>query len=379
MKRSGYGTATALLEVEACGFDADTMMRSRAAWKSLLWTMPIARISLALAVLLAPADARAWKVLTSQFSQGGMRHPGASNYAFAPSSPAPGPKLLVFLPGTGGVVDGSLDFLNEAAKEGYYVVGLAYRNDNSHTDLCGCMAACMDLMEQQNVTGVDNKFYSADTAQGFLPKYNSIEHRLARLLGYLKANNVDGNHFDWTQFVKGNDPSWSRIVVAGASGGGNAAAWILKNKAARGALTFSAPNPDLNVDQPTDASVTDWTSSGPHGTCKKNSGLPTWITSGWGAHLMVYDDVRDEAYTATWGGHNIPAVINAIGGLSNLLFNDGGTPSGRWITRVTNTTNCGGSHPHHSEPISDCAGHDANGRPMHHGVWDYMLKTALTF
>jgi hypothetical protein len=95
--------------------------------------------------------------------------------------------------------------------------------------------------------------------------------------------------------------------------------------------------------------------------------------------LIVYDDSRDKAYTnnnnpdtGAWPGHNIPDAVGAIGGLSELPFQDGGTPSGRWITRIDNTTGCGGNNPHHSEPITNC-GLD------HHGVWNYMLDKVLTF
>jgi hypothetical protein len=333
-----------------------------------------------LVLLLATSEAFGWVVKTSEFSEGRMKNPDQSNFAFAPASPAAGPKLLLFLAGSGAKLEGYTDFMEEAAKDGYYVIGLAYRNDHSHTDLCGCMAECMGLMEQQNVTGIDNGFYSGDAGQGFLPKYNSIDHRFSRFVNYLKDHNVDGGHFNWTQFLDANgDPRWSKIVVAGHSGGGNAATWILKNKAPIAALTFSAPNANLYVAQPTDASLTPWTAAGSHGTCTKNGEVPDWITSGFGAHLLVYDDARDEAYAGVWSGHNIPAVIGAIGGLTELRFSDGGAPSGRWITRVTDSTHCGGNNPHHSEPISNCAGQDAGGRPRHHGVWDYMLKTALTF
>jgi hypothetical protein len=108
-----------------------------------------------LVLLLATSEAFGWVVKTSEFSEGRMKNPDQSNFAFAPASPAAGPKLLLFLAGSGAKLEGYTDFMEEAAKDGYYVIGLAYRNDHSHTDLCGCMAECMGLMEQQNVTGID--------------------------------------------------------------------------------------------------------------------------------------------------------------------------------------------------------------------------------
>jgi len=334
----------------------------------------------AAALLFLASPAFAFTVPTSDFSQGKIKNPDQLNIALVPASPAAGPKLLLFLPGTGAAVERYSGFLNEAAQNGYYVIGLACRNDKAHSALCGCMAACMDAMEEQNVTGVDNGFYSGDKAQGFPPQDNSIEHRFNRLIHHLENHNIDGGHFKWTQFLDADGrPRWARIVVAGHSGGGNAATWILKNKKPIAALTFSSPNATLLADQPTDASLTPWTAAGAHGRCTRNGLVPDWITRGFGAHLIVYDDARDHAYTAEWAGRNIPAVIGAIGGLTELKFTDGGTPSGRWITRVTDTAHCDGDNPHHGEPVSDCAGLDAGGRPRHHGVWDYMLKTAQTF
>lgn len=366
----------------------------------------IAAISLLTAALAAAPPAQAftgfsWWASTDNFTDARTQRDAAQagvydhNWAYLPSqldTSRGGPTLLLFFAGSGAELDGYTNFMEEAANQGYVVVGLAYRNRHSHTALCGCMANCMGFLEQQSVTGAPNGFYADETAAGRGPNENSVAYRLEHFLGYLQDNNLDGGHFDWRQFLafdaSGNyqGPRWPRIVVAGHSGGGNLAAWILKNRAVVGALTFSSPNPDLEVAQPTDLTITPWAVGGSHGTCspQSTSDLPDWITNGFGAnsaYLMVYDDAHDGAYTTTWNGHNIPAVVRAIGGLSELLFLDGGTPSGRWITR-TNTfvhTACGTNNPYHTEVIGNCAGLDASGRPYHHGVWDYMLRTALTF
>ncbi len=334
------------------------------------------------ALVVGSPPALAHLVHTSDLHESKLQDQQAANYAFVPKEPAAGPKLLLFLPGSGSKLESYTDFMQAAADRGFYVIGLAYRNDHSHTDLCGCMAACMGQMEEQNLTGVDRGFYSADAAKGITPKLNSVNHRLKLMATYLKGQTIDGKTFDWTTFLDANgEPAWGRIVVAGHSGGGNLAAWILKNKAPLGAITFSAPNPNLDVKQPTDAGVSPWTATGGHGTCTKNKGLPDWVTPGFGAHLLVYDDVRDHAYTTAWDGHDIPGVIKAIGGLTEVHFRDGGNPSGRWITRETESSAsaCGDKNPHHSEPITNCAGNDGSGKPAHHGVWSYLLAVALSF
>jgi hypothetical protein len=62
--------------------------------------------------------------------------------------------------------------------------------------------------------------------------------------------------------------------------------------------------------------------------------LPEWVTSGFGGHLFVYDDVRDPAYTATWAGHDIPAVLKKIC-LHEDRFQDGGNATGHEVWNET--------------------------------------------
>ena len=325
--------------------------------------------------LVAAASAHALEVDTSAFTASDTANPTDNNYAFVPALPASPARLLLFFPGTGASLANYTDFLQQAQSRGYYVIGLAYRNEESPSGMCGCMASCMGFFEQQQVSGADNGFYSADDANGVTPAANSVNYRLQAFLTYLKNHNV-GSGFDWNQFwyAAGGHPYWSRIVVAGHSGGGNMATWILKNTNAVGAIAFSAPSTILDADQPAAgmSDVTPYYVGGPKGTCSPTFATPNWVTSGFGGHLMVYDDSRDGAYTGSWAGRYIPLVVDTIGGLTELLFSDGGTPSGRWITRIDNTTTCTGSRAHHNEPVMNC-GLD------HHGVWNYLLDKALTF
>ncbi|HKA90369.1 MAG TPA: hypothetical protein VKE22_22055 [Haliangiales bacterium] len=327
--------------------------------------------------LLAGSSARGLEFETNAFTSSGTANPTDDNYVFVPSQPASPARLLLFFPGSGSSLFQYTTFLQHAATRGYYVIGLAYRNEHSPAGLCGCMAACMGELEHQNVSGVDNGFYSADASAGITPALNSVNYRLHAFLDHLNAAHIGGG-FDWSQFwyAPGDHPYWSRIVVAGHSGGGSMATWILKNSNAVAAIAFSAPSIILDADQPGPAmsGVTPYYVGGAKGTCSSwlNFAPPSWVTPGFGAHLMVYDDSRDTAYTGSWAGHDIPIVVNTIGGLTELLFSDGGTPSGRWITRTDDTTGCTGANPHHGEPVANC-GLD------HHGVWNYLLDKALTF
>jgi hypothetical protein len=162
-------------------------------------------------------------VHTSELKEPGIHDDNAESYACIPKEPAAGPLLLVFLPGTGSSVSGYTNFMQFAADRGYYVIGLAYRNDKNHSDLCGCMKWCMGKMEEQNAIGVDNGFYGGDAKKGMTPKLNSVDHRLTSLLTFLKDEKIDGKSFDWTQFIDKGKPRWKKIVISGHSGGGNLA------------------------------------------------------------------------------------------------------------------------------------------------------------
>lgn len=170
-----------------------------------------------------------------------------ANYAIVPAVPHQPATLLVFLPGHGASLDGYQDFMNAAADEGYYVIGLAYKNGQSIQNMCGFWADCASYLMDQNVSkDTDNGFYKVDRNQ-YPAKYNSINYRLNRFLMYLKDLHF-GFGFDWEQFYdySTNDVQWSKIVIAGHSLGGATATWITKNKPVQAGIVFEAPYSDLD-------------------------------------------------------------------------------------------------------------------------------------
>jgi hypothetical protein len=85
---------------------------------------------------------------TDQFTGGDTKD---VNYAYVPSAPTTHngqPVLLLFFAGSGATLNGYTNFMERAANKGYYVVGLAVRNDFSHTMLCSCMPGCMGFLLQ---------------------------------------------------------------------------------------------------------------------------------------------------------------------------------------------------------------------------------------
>jgi hypothetical protein len=324
------------------------------------------------------------------------------SYVYLPTTPLvsdgtnPTPRLLLLFAGTGADLAGYTNFMAEAATRGYYVIGLAYLNDHSHTSMCGCMNYCPGWLYDQNVNGNDNGFYSWDAQNGRPPANNSVSYRLKKLINYIETQVWPYGYF--SQFYDSNNdhPKWSQIVVAGHSGGGNMATWILKNKSVPIAITFSALNMVANSPQPSSSmsSYTPYYVGGGKGTCDPATSpyFYDWMTNtinlaGKVGHLFSYDSQLDSAFTGTWIGHDILDANYSVGKSSFDVqwFMDGQTPSSTWIVRQNLNSGCGScnnngngddcnpyktsQNGYHNETIMNC-GLD------HHGVWDYLLDVA---
>ena len=60
--------------------------------------------------------------------------------------------------------------------------------------------------------------------------------RLTRLLHQLAEQDPAGQ---WAAYLDGDEPRWSRIVLAGQSQGGGMAAYLAKTRAVAGVMMFS--------------------------------------------------------------------------------------------------------------------------------------------
>lgn len=144
--------------------------------------------------------------------------------------------LLVWLPGTHGrPADGPKVLLRAMRDSGYRVIGLSYLNGDAVGQVCvgarlrshrGCAAA----MRQQRVWGDASGAPIADRPE------DAIVPRLTRLLKHLVEQDPGGQ---WASYLDGDEPRWSRIVLAGQSQGGGMAAFIAKTLAVAGVLDFS--------------------------------------------------------------------------------------------------------------------------------------------
>ena len=152
---------------------------------------------------------------------------------YDPALPEP---LLVWLPGTHGrPADGPKVLLRAMRDSGYRVIGLSYLNSDAVGQVCAGARLrghrhCAAAMRQQRVWGDAPGAPIADRAE------DAIVPRLTRLLKHLAEQDPAGQ---WASYLEGDEPCWSRIVLAGQSQGGGMAAFIAKTRAVAGVLDFS--------------------------------------------------------------------------------------------------------------------------------------------
>jgi hypothetical protein len=145
-------------------------------------------------------------------------------------------KLLLFLPGTGGIASkGPNDFFRTAIQQGYYVINLSYINTPAIAQICigntlSENSNCAEEFRIRRVYG-DNDF-SLVTDE----PHDAIINRLTKLLVYLSENDKKGK---WNRYIKDGKPKWEEIALAGQSQGGGMAAFIAKRERVARVIDFS--------------------------------------------------------------------------------------------------------------------------------------------
>ncbi|HEX4031037.1 MAG TPA: hypothetical protein VHX20_11780 [Terracidiphilus sp.] len=147
-------------------------------------------------------------------------------------------RLLLFLVGTRGKAESSLNMDRAFASWGYHAISLDYE-DNVIAVSCAHSldSNCFGHYRKAIVTGapVSDKI-KVDPA-------NSILNRFQKLLLYLVQHDPAGG---WNEFVIDGQPAWSRILVAGHSQGAGHAAYIGKLFPVDRVLMFSGPQDYLD-------------------------------------------------------------------------------------------------------------------------------------
>jgi dienelactone hydrolase len=150
--------------------------------------------------------------------------------------PAVAEPLWVWLPGTNGRADAAHKALFQAVRDsGFRLLSLSYLDGEAVSQVCvgprlRAHPNCAATFRQQRVWGDAASAPIADQPQ------DAIVPRLTRLLKYLAAQDPAGQ---WASYLDGDEPRWSRIVLAGQSQGGGMAAYLAKTRAVAGVMMFS--------------------------------------------------------------------------------------------------------------------------------------------
>lgn len=145
-------------------------------------------------------------------------------------------KLLLFLPGTGGIADrGPKEFFYAAVDLGYHVINLSYINTPAIAQICNG-----GILQENTTCAADfrvRRIYGTNTFPLIKDEsFDAIENRLIKLLLYLAENDKKGN---WNSYIENGKPKWEQIALAGQSQGGGMAAFIAKEHVVARVIDFS--------------------------------------------------------------------------------------------------------------------------------------------
>lgn len=177
---------------------------------------------------------------------------GISTYADKPHmaffdiSATPQNKLVVYLPDFGRLPLETADFGEYAASQGYHVVSLRYVNDVSFIQSAS-VSADVDAFEKARtelLTGEDvSSLLSVSITE-------SMNNRLLKLIRYL-----DGKYpgEGWGQYLNGNAPDFSKLILCGSGQGAANAAMFAKQHRVDKVVCFSIAEDKLQ-----DNSIASW-------------------------------------------------------------------------------------------------------------------------
>ncbi|WP_372752934.1 hypothetical protein [Mariniflexile sp.] len=145
-------------------------------------------------------------------------------------------KLLLFLPGTGGIATkGPKELFSVAVSQGYHVINLSYINAVAVARICkgetlAKNSKCTEEFRTKRIYGNNEFSLIEDEPQ------DAIVNRLTKLLIYLFENDKAGN---WGVYLEAGEIKWSEIAVSGQSQGGGMAAFIAKKHLVARVVDFS--------------------------------------------------------------------------------------------------------------------------------------------
>jgi len=137
--------------------------------------------------------------------------------------------LVVFLHGAGKPgTCGSTEHNKMLAKLGFHVMSPCYISDygvgNCGADIEGCRLEAFEGVDHHAVIDIQPP--------------DSIETRVVKGLEYLQTQIPQG---DWTYFLDGGKPKWSKIIISGISHGASSSAVIGLHRSVHGVVSLSGP------------------------------------------------------------------------------------------------------------------------------------------
>lgn len=143
-------------------------------------------------------------------------------------------QLFLFLSGSFGNPNNQKLLLKEALNLGYHTINLSYPNSWTVGGLCrhSSDVNCHEKVRLSILDGVSR------TDQIKVSQSDSIHNRLVKLLQYLQQQHP---HENWDNYLNGDQPCWSKIVVTGHSQGGGHAAIIAQQHLVARCIMLGSP------------------------------------------------------------------------------------------------------------------------------------------
>lgn len=254
--------------------------------------------------------------------------------------------LFVFMPGSFGKPENTRLVIENAARQGYFALGLRYPNSWTVNTLCGATGslACFEDVRLEIIDGVDR------TPLISISRANSIENRLAKALAWLaEAQPEEG----WVRFLEGGEPRWDRIIVAGHSQGGGHAPVIAKHREVARVNMFSAPNDFIGN------RLADWLDDAHLTPAERYFGFSHARESGHANHLASWDALGLGAFGAAVRGDD--AADDFLG--SHEIYTE--------IDPAIDDKEHGSTASDSAVPL------DESGEPRHARSWTYLLVAPL--
>ncbi len=247
-----------------------------------------------------------------------------------PSVP-PRDSLLVHLPGSFGVPEGSRLLLREVARTGTPAIGLRYPNRWTILGLCRRSPdpECTARVREEILEGRDlSPLVRVSEA-------NSIRNRLRKLLQYL-----DGRYPQegWGRFLREDGSvAWERVILSGHSQGGGHAAFVARRYEVARVVMFGAPGDFVGAR----GNLAPWL-TGPHRTPseryfgfahRRDRGYPYYVQAWRALGMGAFGPSRnvDEAAPPYGGSHMLftealPATGRFAGDAHGAVVRDRKTP-----------------------------------------------------